>query len=75
MKLGSAYSGSSIGGQDGASQLSLSSRHSSILGGGGGGAPSEADVIGGYRTHNYSGGQYASVYGSASLSSSQQVTY
>lgn len=74
-KLGPAYSGSSVGGQDGASQLSMASRHSSILGGGG---PNEADVSGGYRAHTsaaaHYGGQYSSVYGSAALSSSQQVS-
>ncbi|KAA8530025.1 hypothetical protein F0562_034559 [Nyssa sinensis] len=69
--LGPAYSVSSVGGPDGASQISMASRHSSLLGG-----PQEAD-IGGYRAHPsagaHYGGQYSSVYGSAALSNAQQV--
>ncbi|GFS39133.1 ATP/GTP-binding protein family [Actinidia rufa] len=66
--LGSAYSGSSVGGPDGGS---MSSRHLSMLGG-----PQESDITG-YRGHPSSGahygGQYSSVYGSTALSSGQQV--
>ncbi|KAG5531791.1 hypothetical protein RHGRI_026421 [Rhododendron griersonianum] len=64
--LGAAYSGSAVGGPDGGS------RHSSMLGG-----AQESDVTG-YRGHSSSGahyvGQYSSVYGSAALSSGQQVS-
>lgn len=69
--MGATYSGSSAGGPDGASQHSMASRHSSILGG-----PQEADVAG-YRSHAsasaHYGGQYGVVYGSAAISSTQQV--
>ncbi|XP_058182729.1 protein SHORT ROOT IN SALT MEDIUM 1 isoform X1 [Rhododendron vialii] len=64
--LGAAYSGSAVGGPDGGS------RHSSMLG-----SAQESDVTG-YRGHSSSGahyvGQYSSVYGSAALSSGQQVS-
>ncbi|KAI8538398.1 hypothetical protein RHMOL_Rhmol09G0099900 [Rhododendron molle] len=64
--LGAAYSGSAVGGPDGGS------RHSTMLG-----AAQESDVTG-YRGHSSSGahyvGQYSSVYGSAALSSGQQVS-
>ncbi|GMP92431.1 hypothetical protein CsSME_00042660 [Camellia sinensis var. sinensis] len=67
-----AYAGSSVGGPDGTSQLSMASRHSSMLGG-----PQESDITG-YRGHPsagaHYGGQYSSVYGSAALSSGQQVS-
>ncbi|KAI7994060.1 Protein SHORT ROOT IN SALT MEDIUM 1, partial [Camellia lanceoleosa] len=67
-----AYAGSSVGGPDGSSQLSMASRHSSMLGG-----PQESDITG-YRGHPstgaHYGGQYSSVYGSAALSSGQQVS-
>lgn len=64
--MGAAYSGSAVGGPDGGS------RHSSMLGG-----AQESEVTG-YRGHSSStgahyGGQYSSVYGSAALSSGQQV--
>ncbi|KAK6913159.1 DBC1/CARP1 catalytically inactive NUDIX hydrolase domain [Dillenia turbinata] len=69
--LGPGYSSSSVGGPDGGSQLSMASRHSSMLV-----ASQEADV-GGYRGHHSSaanyGGQYASMYGSTALGSAQQV--
>ncbi|CAJ1932020.1 unnamed protein product [Sphenostylis stenocarpa] len=68
--LGANYSGSSIGGHD-VGQHSVASRHSTILGG-----SQEVDVSG-YRAHTSTaaqyGGQYSSVYGSAALSSAQQV--
>lgn len=71
-KLGPAYPGSSVGGPEGASQPSMSSRHSSMLGG-----AKEADMSG-YRGHPsagaHYGGQYSSVYSSAGLSSGQQVS-
>ena len=70
-KLGPAYPGSSVGGPEGVSQPSMSSRHSSMLGG-----AKEADMSG-YRGHPsagaHYGGQYSSVYSSAGLSSGQQV--
>lgn len=69
--MGTTYSGSSVGGTDGGAQLSLASRHSSMLS-----ASQEADA-GGYRTHpsapTHYGGQYSSVYGSAALSVAPQV--
>ncbi|KAF7828032.1 cell division cycle and apoptosis regulator protein 1 [Senna tora] len=68
--LGTGYSGGSVGGPD-VGQHSVASRHSGILGG-----SQEVDV-GGYRAHSSTaaqyGGQYSSVYGSATLSSAQQV--
>ncbi|KAF9623704.1 hypothetical protein IFM89_003849 [Coptis chinensis] len=58
------YSGTSIG----ESQLSLPSRHSSML------ATSQDTDIGSYRASNAQyGGQYGSVYGSGTLSSAQQA--
>lgn len=72
MQLGPGYSGSSVGVPEGSSQVSLSSRHSSMLG-----TSQEADV-GGYRGHTaaapHYGGQYSSVYSSATLSGAQQVS-
>ncbi|XP_007046031.2 PREDICTED: cell division cycle and apoptosis regulator protein 1 [Theobroma cacao] len=69
--LGAGYSGSSVGGPDGGAQMSLASRHSSILG-----SSQEADV-GGYRAlpsvSAHYGGQYSSIYGTAALSATQQV--
>lgn len=63
--MGTAYSGGAVGGPDGGS------RHSSMLGG-----AQESDITG-YRGHSsagaHYGGQYSSVYGSATLSSGQQV--
>ncbi|KAJ1423672.1 EF-hand domain [Sesbania bispinosa] len=68
--LSANYSGSSVGGHD-VGQHSAASRHSTILSG-----SQEVDV-GGYRAHTSTatqyGGQYSSVYGSAALSSAQQV--
>ncbi|XP_027914489.1 protein SHORT ROOT IN SALT MEDIUM 1 isoform X1 [Vigna unguiculata] len=68
--LGANYSGSSVGGHD-VGQHSVASRHSTMLGG-----SQEVDVSG-YRAHTSTaaqyGGQYSSVYGSAALSSAQQV--
>ncbi|TKY69650.1 Cell division cycle and apoptosis regulator protein 1 [Spatholobus suberectus] len=68
--LGANYSGSSVGGHD-VGQHSVASRHSTILGG------SQEVEVGGYRAHTSTapqyGGQYSSVYGSAALSSAQQV--
>ncbi|XP_047171820.1 protein SHORT ROOT IN SALT MEDIUM 1 isoform X1 [Vigna umbellata] len=68
--LGANYSGSSVGGHD-VGQHSVANRHSTILGG-----SQEVDVSG-YRAHTSTtaqyGGQYSSVYGSAALSSAQQV--
>ncbi|KAK7407389.1 hypothetical protein VNO78_09269 [Psophocarpus tetragonolobus] len=68
--LGANYSGSSVGGHD-VGQHSVASRHSTILGG------SQDVDVGGYRAHTSTaaqyGGQYSSVYGSAALSSAQQV--
>ncbi|KAF9595190.1 hypothetical protein IFM89_037776 [Coptis chinensis] len=62
------YSGSSIGGAEGGSQLSLPSRHSSML------ATSQDTDIGSYRASNAQhGGQYGFVYGSGTLSSAQQL--
>lgn len=53
-------------------QHSAASRHSAILGG------SQDVDVGGYRAHTSAaaqyGGQYSSVYGSAALSSAQQVS-
>ncbi|KAK8534602.1 hypothetical protein V6N13_080942 [Hibiscus sabdariffa] len=69
--LGAGYSGSSVGGPDGGAQMSLSSRHSSILG------SSQDAEVGGYRGHPsvsaHYGGQYSSIYGTAALSAAQQV--
>ncbi|KAH1264622.1 Cell division cycle and apoptosis regulator protein 1 [Glycine max] len=66
--LGGNYSGSSVGGHD-VGQHSVASRHSTILGG------SQDVDVGGYRPSAATqyGGQYSSVYGSAALSSAQQV--
>ncbi|KAE9605540.1 putative Cell cycle and apoptosis regulator protein [Lupinus albus] len=68
--LNANYSGASAGGHD-AGQHSVAGRHSTILG-----ASQEADAAG-YRPHSSTaaqyGGQYSSVYGSASLNSAQQV--
>ncbi|XP_019460840.1 PREDICTED: cell division cycle and apoptosis regulator protein 1 isoform X2 [Lupinus angustifolius] len=68
--LGANYSGASVGGHD-VGQHSVAGRHSTILG-----ASQEADAAG-YRPHTSTaaqyGGQYSSVYGSASLNSAQQV--
>lgn len=70
--MGAGYSGSSVGGPDGGAQMSLASRHSSILG-----SSQEADV-GGYRAlpsvSAHYGGQYSSIYGTAALSATQQVS-
>ncbi|XWS23169.1 hypothetical protein CRYUN_Cryun29cG0098000 [Craigia yunnanensis] len=69
--LGAGYSGSSIGGPDGGAQMSLSSRHSSILGN------SQEAEVGGYRAlpsvSAHYGGQYSSIYGTAALTVTQQV--
>ncbi|XWS34124.1 hypothetical protein CRYUN_Cryun21dG0013100 [Craigia yunnanensis] len=69
--LGAGYSGRSVGGPDGGAQMSLSSRHSSILG-----SSQEAEV-GRYRAlpsvSAHYGGQYSSIYGTAALSATQQV--
>ncbi|XP_062111555.1 protein SHORT ROOT IN SALT MEDIUM 1 [Humulus lupulus] len=69
--LGSAYSGSTVGGPDGGSQLSISSRHTSMLG-----ASQEADAAA-YRAHPsttaHYGGQYGSLYSSAALTGVSQV--
>ncbi|KAL6958862.1 hypothetical protein U1Q18_040209 [Sarracenia purpurea var. burkii] len=69
--LGPGYSASSVGGPNGGSQLSMASRHSSMLGG-----RQESDITG-YRAHPSAGAHYgrpySSVNGSAALSSSQQV--
>lgn len=69
--MGTAYSGTSVGGTDGSSQISLSSRHASML------SASQEAEIGGYRAHPsaavHYGGQYGSLYGSAALSGTQQV--
>lgn len=66
LQLGANYSAGSVGGHD------VASRHSAILGG-----SQEVDVAG-YRAHTSTaaqyGGQYSSVYGSAALSSAQQVS-
>lgn len=66
------YAASSVGGPDGGSQLSMASRHSSILG------SSQGVEVGTYRTHPsaaaHYGGQYNSIYGSATLGSTQQVS-
>lgn len=71
LQLGPGYSGGSVGVPD-VGQHSVASRHSAILGG-----SQEVDV-GGYRAHSSTaaqyGGQYSSVYGSAALSSAQQVS-
>lgn len=69
--MGSNYSGSTVGGPDGNSQLSMASRHSSML-------ASSAEADGGaYRgntsTAGHYGSQYSSMYGSSSLSSASQV--
>lgn len=72
MQLGPGYSVSSVGVPEGSSQVSLSSRHSSMLG------TSQESEVGGYRGHTaaapHYGGQYSSVYGSAALSGTQQVS-
>ncbi|KAK8564596.1 hypothetical protein V6N12_036716 [Hibiscus sabdariffa] len=51
--------------------MSLSSRHSQILG------SSQDAEVGGYRVHPsvsaHYGGQYSSIYGTAALSATQQV--
>lgn len=61
-----------MGGADGGAQMSLSSRHSSILG-----SSQEAEA-GGYRAlpsvSAHYGGQYSSIYGSTALSATQQVS-
>lgn len=67
-QLGSAYGGNSAGGPDSAA------RHLAMLG------ASQDGEIGGYRSHTSSaasnyGGHFNSVYGSAGLSSSQQVDH
>lgn len=72
MQLGSNYPGSSVsGGAEGGSQIPLSSRLPS-------GAPQETDIGGGYRsqlsTASHYGAQYASLYGTASLASSQPLS-
>lgn len=71
LQLGSNYSGGSVGGHD-VGQHSVASRHSAILG-----ASQEVDVAG-YRAHTSTaaqyGAQYSSVYGSAALSTAQQVS-
>ncbi|KAL8142335.1 hypothetical protein V2J09_015367 [Rumex salicifolius] len=68
----SAYPGSSSSGPDASSQLGMNSRHPSII------SASREQDIGGYRSHPSGsgpyGGQYSSLYGAASLSSSQQVS-
>lgn len=73
VKLAAAYSASAGGGPDESSQLSMASRHSSMLGGAS--SHEAADISGGYRAHlsaaSHYGGQYSSVYGSAALSSTQ----
>lgn len=72
LQLGPGYSGSSVGVPESSSHVSLSSRHSSMLGG------SQEAEVGGYRGHTstapHYGGQYTSVYGSAALSGAQQVS-
>uniref|UniRef100_A0A803MVH1 EF-hand domain-containing protein n=1 Tax=Chenopodium quinoa TaxID=63459 RepID=A0A803MVH1_CHEQI len=65
----SAYPGSSAGGPASSSQLTMGSRHPSILGG-----PHESE-LGGFRAHPAAaqyGGQYGSLYGQSSLSAGQQ---
>ncbi|KAJ0110711.1 hypothetical protein Patl1_02641 [Pistacia atlantica] len=56
---------------EGSSQVSFSSRHSSMLG------TSQEAEVGGYRGHTaaapHYGGQYSSVYGSVALSGAQQA--
>uniref|UniRef100_A0A803MUC0 EF-hand domain-containing protein n=1 Tax=Chenopodium quinoa TaxID=63459 RepID=A0A803MUC0_CHEQI len=67
----SAYPGSSAGGSTSSSQLTMGSRHPSILGG-----PLESE-LGGFRAHPAAaqyGGQYGSLYGQSSLSAGQQGT-
>ncbi|KAI9083683.1 hypothetical protein K1719_034384 [Acacia pycnantha] len=68
--MGSGYSGGTVGGPD-VGRHSVASRHSAILG-----TSQEVDVSG-YQAHSSTaaqyGGQYSSVYGSAALSSAQQV--
>lgn len=72
LQLGPGYSGSSVGLPETSSHISLSSRHSSMLG-----ASQEVEV-GGYRSHtsaaSHYGGQYSSVYGSTALTGAQQVS-
>ncbi|KAK4741392.1 hypothetical protein SAY87_024980 [Trapa incisa] len=67
--LSVAYTGSSVGGPDGASQLSLGSQRSSVHAG-----LQEADVNG-YRGHPSATShfEYDSMYGSTSLGGSQQL--
>ncbi|KAF4396755.1 hypothetical protein F8388_004723 [Cannabis sativa] len=69
--LGSAYSGSTVGGPDGGSQLSISSRHTSMLA-----SSQEADATA-YRAHPsataHYGGQYGSLYSSTALTGVSQV--
>lgn len=66
------YSGASAGGHD-ATQHSVASRHSGILGG-----SQDAADVGSYSRAHASvaqyGGQYSSVYGSAALSTAPQVS-
>lgn len=67
----SAFPGNPAAGSSSSSQLTIGSRHSSILGG-----PHETE-IGGFRTHPAAaqyGGQYGSLYGQTSLSAGQQGT-
>lgn len=70
--MGSGYSSSSVGGPDGGAQMSLSSRHSSIL------VSSQDTEVGGYRAlpsvSAHYGGQYSSIYGTSALSATQQVS-
>lgn len=71
--MAAAYSASAGGGPDDSSQLSMASRHQSMLGGGS--SHEAADIGGGYRAHpsaaTHYGGQYSSVYSSSALSSTQ----
>ncbi|KAI9112926.1 hypothetical protein K1719_016040 [Acacia pycnantha] len=68
--LGSGYSGGTVGGPD-VGRHSVASWHSAILG------TSQEVYVSGYQAHSSTaaqyGGQYSSVYGSAALSSAQQV--
>lgn len=68
MQLGSNYPGSSVsGGAEGGSQIPLSSRLPS-------GAPQETDIGGGYRSQLSTASHYGSLYGTASLASSQPLS-
>lgn len=71
LQTGGGYPGSQIGASDGSSQHTLGSRQSGML------SSSQDTDIGGYRVHSsqapHYGGAYASVYGSSTLSSAQQV--